>query len=66
MNWINVNEELPTKFIDVLVHIPSEAPLPTVHEGFYTGKQWFCKGNMYNINGVTHWAEMPSPPESEE
>ena len=66
MNWINVNEELPKGFIDVLVHIPSEAPLQTVHEGYYANGQWFCRGNMYSIKDVTHWAEMPSPPVSAE
>lgn len=62
VNWINVDEELPKGFIDVLLYIPSEAPLPTVHEGYYANGQWFCKGNMCNIRDVTHWADMPSPP----
>ena len=66
INWINVNEELPKGFLDVLVYIPSEAPLPTVHEGYYANEQWFCKGMAYSVADVTHWAEMPSPPKVSE
>ena len=65
MRWISVNEELPKGFMDVLINIPDQAPLPTVHEGYYANGQWFCKGNIFTKE-VSHWAEMPSPPESEE
>ena len=33
-NWISVAERLPTPFVSVLVFMPKEHPLPTVHEGF--------------------------------
>ena len=65
MRWISVNEDLPKGFMDVLINIPDEAPLPTVHEGYYANGQWICKGNIFTKE-VSHWAEMPSPPESEE
>jgi hypothetical protein len=63
MRWISVKEDLPKGFMSVLVYIPSEAPLPTVHEGYYANGQWFCKGIFDTVDQVTHWAEMPSPPE---
>lgn len=66
MNWIKVEDELPKGFIDVLVYIPSEAPLPTVHEGYYANEQWFVKGMIYGTAEVTHWAEMPKEPEDED
>lgn len=66
MHWINVNEELPKGFKDVLVYIPSEAPLPTVHEGYYANGQWFCKGVFHNVDEVTYWAEMPSGPKEDD
>lgn len=65
MNWIKVEDELPKGFIDVLVYIPSEAPLPTVHEGYYANEQWFAKGMIYGTKEVTHWAEMPKGPEDD-
>lgn len=34
--WISVEERLPQAFCSVLVHIPEEAPMPTVHEGYMT------------------------------
>ena len=65
MNWISVNEELPKGLIDVLVYIPSESPLPTVHEGYYANEKWYCKGIVYSGKDVTHWAPMPQGPDVE-
>ena len=34
MNWYALNERKPDPFVSVLVYMPSEDPLPTVHEGY--------------------------------
>lgn len=62
IKWISVKEQLPEKFISVLIHIPSETPYPVVREG-YIGEygEWVCPILRYPIY-VTHWAKMPEPP----
>ena len=31
--WYSTKEKLPDEFVSVLIYMPEEAPLPTVHEG---------------------------------
>ena len=63
--WISVNDHLPPPFVSVLVYIPSESPLPTVHESYiadhdtWVNIQW---GAKYDPGEVTHWMPLPSPP----
>lgn len=56
--WIPVAEALPKAFVSVLGHVPEEAPLPTVHECYYAGDQWYVHG-LLGTREVTHWMPMP-------
>ena len=65
--WISVKDRLPKEFVSVLVYMPSEAPFPTVHEGYYVEKDecfmvHIC-GSVYT--SVTHWMPLPQPPKGE-
>lgn len=62
MEWIEVGNKFPKPFESVLINIPDEAPLPTVHEGYYANGEWFSFISKYNIKNVSHWAKMPEPP----
>lgn len=62
IKWIPIKEQLPEKYISVLIYMPGESPYPTVREG-YIGEygEWVCPALRYPIY-VTHWAKMPEPP----
>lgn len=63
MNWISVKDRLPEPFVSVLVYMPVEKPLPTVHEGFIKKDGcWWYAGYFDRTPEITHWAEMPEPP----
>ena len=60
--WIPVTERLPEPFESVLALIPSEAPLPTVHESYIADHdEWVCilTVERYKTGEVTHWMPMP-------
>lgn len=60
MIWYTLEERIPTPFVSVLVYMPEEAPLPTVHEGYMadTGA-WWSNGFDRKPKEISHWAEMP-------
>lgn len=63
--WIPVTERLPKPFESVLAYIPSEAPLPTVHESYIADHdEWVCilTVERYKPGEVTHWMPLPEPP----
>lgn len=64
--WHKSADELPNPFVSVLVYVPDETPLPTVHEGYvdYDGG-WHLVHCFYQTTvNVTHWMDMPKPPET--
>lgn len=66
--WIPVTERLPEPFVSVLACIPSEAPLPTVHESYVADHdKWVCilTAERYKDGEVTHWMPLPEPPKGE-
>lgn len=62
--WIPVTERLPQNYISVLVYLPGERPLPTVHEAYIGGDGEWHSSVVYGVEneGVTHWMPMPEPP----
>ena len=64
--WVSVNDLIPNAFESVLIHIPSEAPLPTVHEGYYANGHWFWHAGQLSTGEVTHWSHMPVGPDIKE
>ena len=65
MHWYKTEENLPKPFESVLLYIPDEAPLPTVHEGYYANGDWYSYVCKYKLKEVKYWAEMPTPPEED-
>lgn len=62
--WIPVTERLPKPFESVLLYMPNEAPLPTVHEGYVDREgDWHRLSVFGAACRVTHWMPMPSAPE---
>lgn len=61
--WISVKERLPEKFVSVLVYMPGEKPLPTVHEGYLMpDARWYSNFFKRDEDEVTHWMPLPEPP----
>ena len=66
--WIPVEDRLPEPFVSVLACIPSEEPLPAVHESYIADHgAWVCilTAERYKTGEVTHWMPMPQPPKGE-
>lgn len=60
MNWHDPRKKPPDPFVSVLVYIPSEYPLPTVHEGYMASDRvWYANGSFYNDSEIHSWANMP-------
>jgi hypothetical protein len=64
--WISVEERLPEPFVSVLVYMPEERPLPTVHEGFLAREgMWYANHFDREPMEITHWMPLPKPPKEE-
>lgn len=64
--WISVVERLPEPFVSVLVYMPEERPLPTVHEGFLAREgMWYANHFDREPMEITHWTPLPEPPKEE-
>lgn len=62
--WISVEDVLPPPFESVLVCMPGEAPLPMIHEGFINKEGvWYSNHFLREAGEVTHWQQIPEPPE---
>lgn len=62
--WISVKDSLPMPFVSVLVFMPGEVPMPTVHEGFISSDGiWVSNHFLREPDEVTHWMPMPLPPD---
>lgn len=58
--WYSTEDRLPDEYVSVLVYMPDEAPLPTVHEGYMAeNKSWWANGFDRDMKEISHWAEMP-------
>lgn len=67
IKWISVKDEMPAYFVSVLGYIPEQAPFPTVREVYLAPhNNWFFCLATAEYCEVTHWAEMPEPPEEDE
>lgn len=67
--WINPTEQPPNFFESVLIHVPGNHPLPTVHEGYLTPDGIFIMslyGTSYAMEEVPLWKPMPKPPKEDE
>lgn len=66
--WIPVAERLPQNYISVLVYIPGETPLPTVHEAYIADDGEWRSFAVYGVENadVTHWMPLPEPPKENE
>lgn len=58
--WYSTKDVLPEEFVSVLVYMPGEEPLPTVHEGYMgPNNLWWSNGFDRTADEITHWAIMP-------
>lgn len=64
--WINPTEQPPNFFESVLIHVPGDQPLPTVHEGYLSPEKIWNSlyGESYTMDEVPFWKPMPKPPEA--
>lgn len=66
--WISVEDRLPELFTSVLAYVPSESPLPLVHESYLADHElWVCilERRPWKQGAVTHWMAMPQPPKGD-
>lgn len=65
VSWVSVNDLIPEAFESVLLYMPNEAPLPTVHEGYYANGDWYWYAGKLDKGEVTYWAPMPEGPKND-
>ena len=56
---------LPEEYISVIVHIPTDAPFPTVREAYRVDDSWVTKSWVYSTKEITHWMPLPNPPKED-
>jgi len=60
LKWYDPRKKPPDPFVSVLVYIPTEYPLPTVHEGYMASDHvWYSNGCFLNESEIYRWADMP-------
>ena len=63
--WVSVKDKMPEPFVSVLGYMPDAAPFPEVRECYCTGdsdKKFFVPA-LSERHEISHWAELPEPPE---
>lgn len=64
VRWVSVKEMIPDSFVSVLMYMPSEYPLPMVHEGYYANGYWYGANGKLDNGVVTYWSPMPEGPKN--
>ena len=62
--WIPVDERIPENFISVLGYMTDAGEFPPVRECYTVGHAFFFPA-LGDVHPVSHWREMPKPPEGE-
>lgn len=69
--WISVNDRMPEPYREVLVEVDGHRR-PNWRNNYNlvayiadSGQWWEERHNIEEIIGVTHWIELPEPPEVE-
>ena len=60
--WISVDERLPENFISVLGYMTDAGEFPPVRECYTVGNVFFFPA-LGDVHPVSHWCEMPQPPQ---
>ena len=60
--WISVDERLPKNFVSVLGYMTDAGEFPPVRECYTVGNAFFFP-SLGDVHPVSHWCEMPQPPQ---
>lgn len=61
-NWEKCDESLPDSHRLVMIYCP-DAPDEPVWIGYHNGEQWLSIADLPLVHTVTHWTDLPEPPE---
>lgn len=62
VRWIPVEDHKPKDFVSVLGYMTNAGEFPSVRECYAVGRGFFFPA-LDEVNPVSHWMEMPEPPE---
>lgn len=61
LEWKDPVTDPPEPFVSVLVYLPGDAPLPTVHEGYMADTGVWWAGHTFRLpQEIAEWADMPT------
>lgn len=60
--WIPIADRKPKDFVSVLGYMTNAGEFPSVRECYAVGHGFFFPA-LCEVNQVSHWMEMPEPPE---
>lgn len=64
VQWISVEERLPSDFVSVLAHMTDAGEFPSVREAYVVCEGFFFPA-LKEFHPVDCWAEMPEPSKEE-
>ncbi len=60
MKWYDPEKQPPEMYVSVLVYMPEEDPLPTIHEGYMAEDGiWWANGFYRRQKEIARWTELP-------
>ena len=62
LQWISVEDRLPTTFVSVLGYMTDAGEFPAVRECYCIGDNEFYFPDLFERHPVSHWMPMPDAP----
>lgn len=66
LKWISVEDRLPQEGVSVAVYINEGNGAYWIQTAYLNGGKWRIPGEYVVDRNITHWVQLPEPPEEDE